>query len=305
MPRLPTSVRRPLATVLVERALFTGEDEARRWVMAGQVLVDDRIVDKPGTPVAIDAAIRIRGRQRYASRGGYKLATALEVFQAPVADRVVLDCGASTGGFTDCLLQHGAMLVYAVEAGYGQLVGSLRADPRVRNLERTNLGDLTPAVLDPLPTLVTLDLSYLSLTAALPQVAPLLAPSGDVLALFKPLFEVANAAARRTGELDDPNLVVTALVRVLNAGRSAGLQPRGALKLALRPRHGVHEYMLHFSRMVDEPTWQGDQAMLEALVQSDGVGREDAGGDGSPADAHQGQTPAPPFTPYTTDTHAR
>jgi len=293
-----------LVAVLVDRALFADEDEARRWVMAGQVLVDDRVVDKPGTPVAPDAAIRIRGRQRYAGRGGYKLATALEFFQAPVVGRIALDCGASTGGFTDCLLQHGAVLVYAVEAGYGQLLGSLRANPRVRNLERTNLGDLTAAVLDPLPALVTLDLSYLSLTAALPQVAPLLAPLGDVLALFKPLFEVANATARRTGAVDDPDLVVAALVRVLNAGRSAGLHPRGAVKLALRPRHGVHEYVLHFSRTGGERPWRGDQATLEALVRGDGVGREDAEGDGPPTGAHQGPSPALSFTPYTTDTQA-
>jgi 23S rRNA (cytidine1920-2'-O)/16S rRNA (cytidine1409-2'-O)-methyltransferase len=249
--------------------------------MAGQVLVDDRVVDKPSTPVAVDAAIRLRGRQRYASRGGYKLEAALAALRVPVIERVALDCGASTGGFTDCLLQHGASVVYAVEAGYGQLVGRLRADRRVRNLERTNLGTLTPGSLEPPPSLITLDLSYLSLTAALPQVAPLLEQFGDVLALFKPLFEVADSGARRSGAVDDSGMIVAALSRVLDAGRGAGLQPRGAVKLALRPRHGVHEYMLHFSRPASGQTWRYDQPALAAIVQGGGVGS--AEWDGQPA----------------------
>jgi len=134
-PPAPKPARKlPLAVLLVERCIFGSEDEARRWVMAGQVLVDGQRVDKPGTPVARDAALQVRGRRRYASRGGQKLETALAEFKVPVSGRVALDCGASTGGFTDCLLQHGASLVYAVDAGYGQLVGRLRADPRVRNV---------------------------------------------------------------------------------------------------------------------------------------------------------------------------
>ena len=138
----------PLAALLVERGIFESADEALRWVMAGQVLVNDQRIDKPGLLVPCDATLRVRGRQRYASRGGYKLEAALEHFAVNVAGCVALDCGASTGGFTDCLLQHGAALVYAVEVGYGQLVGRLRADPRVRNLERTNLSDLisTPTI---------------------------------------------------------------------------------------------------------------------------------------------------------------
>lgn len=274
MSRTPAAAKLPLAALLVARALFAGEDEARRWVMAGQVLVSDKVVDKPNTPVAFDAQIRLRGRHRYAGRGGLKLALAVAAFRLPVAGRVALDCGASTGGFTDCLLQQGAALVYAVEAGYGQLVGRLRVDPRVRNLERTNLGDLTAASVRPTPSLITLDLSYLSLTTALPQAAPLLAAGGDVLTLFKPLFEVADAAARRTGAVDDPALVVAALARVLDAGSAVGLHPTGAAKLALRPRHGVHEYFLHFTQTPAAP-WVYNQTTLTTLVASPGIGSEE------------------------------
>jgi 23S rRNA (cytidine1920-2'-O)/16S rRNA (cytidine1409-2'-O)-methyltransferase len=275
MPPSRPTAKAPLASLLVARAYFSSAEEARRWVMAGQVLVNDRVVDKPGTPTAADSLIRIRGRRRFASRGGYKLASSLAAFRLHIAGRVALDCGASTGGFTDCLLQHGVRLVYAVEAGYGQLLGQLRADSRVRNLERTNLGDLTPAVLDPPPSLITLDLSYLSLVDALPLAAPLLTDTGDLLALFKPLFEVDDAQARRTGNLEQPALVVAALARVLEAGMSLGLHPCGAVKLALRPRHGVHEYVLHFTRPAATAPWRYDLPALAAVVESPGVGSED------------------------------
>src|SRR5437764_9484186 len=264
--------RRPLAALLVERSSFATQDEARRWIMAGQVLVDGRRVDKPGTLVPRDAALRVRGRHRYVSRGGYKLEAALDHLGVPVAGRVALDCGASTGGFTDCLLQRGAALVYAVEVGYGQLAGRLRVDPRVRNLERTNLGDIVPGTLDPPPTFVTLDLSYLSLTMALPIAASVLAPSGDILALLKPLFEVEDPAAGRTGRVDDPALLVDALQRVLAAGTSAGLASLGAARLALRPRHGVVEFFVHFGRNTGRPTWDYDVAALAQIVAGPGIG---------------------------------
>lgn len=265
--------KRPLSILLVERGIFETEEEARRWVMAGQVLVDGRRIDKPGTPVPGDAAISVRGRRRYVSRGGYKLAGALDHFGVSVRGRIALDCGASTGGFTDCLLQHGAALVYAVDVGFGQLAGSLRADPRVRTLERTNLGELSPAALDPRPTLVTLDLSYLSLTAALPLAAGLLAVPGEALALFKPLFEVDDPEARRTGQVDDPAPVVAALRRALDAGRRAGLVPLGAIKLALRPRYGVAEYVLYLTDDSDRAPWPYDDAVLADVVAGPGVGR--------------------------------
>jgi 23S rRNA (cytidine1920-2'-O)/16S rRNA (cytidine1409-2'-O)-methyltransferase len=271
--------KRPLAALLVERGLFDAEDEARRWVMAGQVLVDGHRVDKPGTPVPTGALLHVRGQRRYASRGGYKLAAALDHFAVPVAGRVALDCGASTGGFTDCLLQRGVALVYAVEAGYGQLAGRLRLDPRVRNMERTNLGDLSPAALDPAPTLITLDLSYLSLTAALPLAAALLVPSGDVLALLKPLFEVDDPTAGRTGRVSDPRLLVRALRRVLDAGQGAGLATLGTAKLALRPRYGVAEFFVHLASGTGRAPRAYDDAELTALVAGEGIGHaeEDEG----------------------------
>jgi 23S rRNA (cytidine1920-2'-O)/16S rRNA (cytidine1409-2'-O)-methyltransferase len=263
--------KRPLADLLVESSLFESRDEAVRWIMAGQVLVDGRRIDKPGTPVRVTAELCVRGRRRYASRGGLKLEAALEHWAIAVQGRVALDCGASTGGFTDCLLQHGTALVYAVEVGFGQLVGKLRADPRVCNLERTNLGDLRAEALDPRPSLITLDLSYLSLRRALPLASGLLADGGEILALFKPLFEVDDPAAGRTGHIADPVLIVHALAGVLEAGRSVGLQPLGTVKLALPPRHGVPEYMLYLANgtgRIQRPITSAD---LERIVSDPGI----------------------------------
>lgn len=263
----------PLAALLVERGIFTSLDEARRWIMAGKVLVNDSCFDKPGMAVPGDAVVRVRGRSRYASRAGHKLEAALAHFAVDVARQVALDCGASTGGFTDCLLQHGASLVYAVDAGYGQLVGYLRADPRVRNLERTNLGDLAASMLNPPPTLITLDLSYLSLTQALPLATNLLAAEGQVLALIKPLFEVESAQARRSGHIDDPMLLIKALQRVLEAGTASGLAVQGLAKLALKSQHGVHEFFASFVRCPGAITRQYDEQALLAIVEGQGIGR--------------------------------
>jgi 23S rRNA (cytidine1920-2'-O)/16S rRNA (cytidine1409-2'-O)-methyltransferase len=267
----------PLAVFLVEQGYFEEEDEARRWVMAGKVLVDDYPVDKPGMPVSREAAIRVRGRSRYASRGGYKLEAALDHFGPEVSGKVALDCGASSGGFTDCLLRRDALKVYAVDAGFGLLRGYLRSDPRVVNLERTNLGDLTAELLNPLPSLITLDLSYLSLTRALPLGAGWLAPFGQILALVKPLYEVESREARRTGRIEDPAQLVSALKRVMEAGCECGLQPRGIAKLALQPRHGVHEFIAWFDGQ-ENGTYPGvEDRLLTEIVTGPGIGntRED------------------------------
>jgi 23S rRNA (cytidine1920-2'-O)/16S rRNA (cytidine1409-2'-O)-methyltransferase len=266
--------RLPLAILLVERGLFAYLDEARRWVMAGKVLVNDLCLDKPGMLVPRDAHLRVRGRSRYASRAGYKLEAALDFFTIDVAGQVALDCGASTGGFTDCLLQRGASLVYAADVGYGQLLGRLRIDPRVRNLERTNLSDLASTLPIPAPTLITLDLSYLSLTKALPVAASLLAPEGQIVVLVKPLFEVESQQARRTGHIEDVALLVEALQQVLQAGKTCGLSIQGVAKLALKPRHGVHEFFASFIRCPDTTfRWYYDEQSLLAIIQGQGVGQ--------------------------------
>lgn len=237
--------RAPLWQVLIEQGYFADRKTATGWVMAGRVLVDDRRVEKAGQPVAVDAAIRVKGIELpYVGKGGLKLAGALQAFGIDPTDRVALDSGASTGGFTDCLLQHGAARVYAIDVGYGQLAGKLRNDPRVVNLERTNLGDVTPESLDPRPSLASIDLSYLSLKQAIPMVARLLAPGGEMLCLVKPLFEVQDAAARRSGRLDDPAVFAGVLSDLAAFCGALGYGVGGVTHSPVTGNSGTREFFL-------------------------------------------------------------
>lgn len=234
-----------LADLLVERGLFADAETASRWVMAGKVLVDEQRVDKPGAAVPAEGAIRIKGKEiPFASRGGVKLAGALDAFGLPVGGRVALDAGASTGGFTDCLLQRGARRVYAVDVGYGQLKGALRADARVVNLERTNIADLRAEALQPRPDLATVDLSYLSLKQAIPTLLPLLQPPGDLVCLVKPLFEVEEAKARRTGRIDDPAAYQRILSGLVAWAEASGLAVLGVTHSPVRGSGGTVEFFL-------------------------------------------------------------
>ncbi|MCL4544203.1 MAG: TlyA family RNA methyltransferase [Chloroflexi bacterium] len=265
-----------LADLLVERGFYPTLEQASAHILAGHVWVDGSLVDKAGTAVSTTARLVVRTGARFASRGGFKLATALQMFPIQISGRVAIDCGAATGGFTDCLLQQGASFVYAVDAGVGQLVGRLAADSRVRNWERTNLGELRRAQLEPPPDLITLDLSYLSLKDALPLAGRLLDVEGDVLALFKPLFEVEDARARRTGRINGDHFIVEGLQRVLDVGARVGLQPLRGTKLALRPRHGVHEYFLWFQRTTSAVQWAPSYGELADLVGGKGIGPDEA-----------------------------
>ena len=195
-----------LDVVLVERGLAPSRTRAQALVHAGKVVVDDKRVDKPGTPIRADAQVRVRGDDNpYVSRGGLKLAAALRGFTGlRVAQRVAMDVGASTGGFTDVLLQGGAAKVYAVDVGQGQLAWSLRQDPRVVVLERCNARYLTEAQIPEPPALVVCDASFISLTLVLPAALALAAPEARLIALIKPQFEVGKGAVGKGGIVRDP-----------------------------------------------------------------------------------------------------
>jgi len=254
-----------LDRLLVERGLFEDEVEAARWVLAGKVIVGGLRVDKPGTPVDATAEVRVKGLDNpYVGRGGLKLAWALADFRVDVRGRVCLDAGASTGGFTDCLLQHGAAMVYAVDVGHGQLDWKLKTDPRVVDMERTNLSELTPADLPQLPSLATLDLSYLSLRVGVPTAAALLGagPEGGapdprgpvpgaepaVIALVKPLFELrANAVE----SFDQHREVLEGLIEFFLNGDFGGRGPLPVRDVTASPILGsgkTIEFFLHVGR---------------------------------------------------------
>ncbi len=195
--------KQPVTHCLVSLGLAEDVKQASALVMAGKVLVNDQPA-RPGMQIRPDDALRLKGGQQpYLAKGGLKLAGALQAFQADPEGLVCLDAGASTGGFTDCLLKHGARLVYAVDVGFGQLLGSLRQNPKVVNLERTNLSAPELLSLDPRPAFATCDLSYLSLREAVPIYQQIMGGQGTLLCLVKPLFEVDDAQARRTGQIDE------------------------------------------------------------------------------------------------------
>ncbi len=215
--------------------------EAQRLIRAGEVRVADRVVDQPGTLVAPDAPIALAARPRFVSRGGEKLEAALVGFGIDVRGWVAADVGASTGGFTDCLLQRGAARVYAIDVGYGQLDWRLRNDPRVVVMERTNA-----RYLERLPEavhLVTIDVSFISLRLILPRAAGWLCPGGQILALIKPQFEAGRRDVGKGGVVRDPAVHRRVLMEVTQAADALGLRLRGLMVSPLRGPAGNREFL--------------------------------------------------------------
>jgi 23S rRNA (cytidine1920-2'-O)/16S rRNA (cytidine1409-2'-O)-methyltransferase len=238
--------KRRVDVLLVERGLVPSREKARAAVLAGQVLADGEPVAKPGQLVDEAATLTVTTRPRFVSRGGEKLAGALAAFGLDVTGLVALDAGASTGGFTDCLLQAGAARVYAVDVGYGQLDYRLRTDPRVVVMERTNLRYLAglPEPLD----IATLDLSFISLTKVLEPVRRLLRPGGLVLALVKPQFEARPEEVGRGGVVRDPLVHAAALGRVTAWAVNHGYRVRGLITSPVRGADGNREFFLLLQR---------------------------------------------------------
>ena len=235
--------------LLVERGLVPNRELARRLVMAGEVLVDDAPVTKPGTDVSDTATLRLRTpASPYASRGGEKLAGALDVFGIDVSGLLALDVGASTGGFTDCLLRRGARGVITVDVGYGQLAWRLRQDPRVTVIERTNARHLAPERLAALAALATVDVSFISLAKVLPAVASCVEPGGSLVTLVKPQFEVGRSRVGKGGVVRDEAARADAVASVRGAAEALGLGVRGEAESVLRGPKGNREVFLWLVR---------------------------------------------------------
>lgn len=238
-----------LDKLLVERGLVQSRERASALILAGKVVVEDHAVDKVGTRIPIDADIRLKGGDiPYVSRGGLKLEKGLESFDISVAGRVAIDVGASTGGFTDCLLQRGAVQVYAVDVGYGQLAWRLREDPRVVNLERTNIRDLTADTLGAAPSLAVIDASFISLDKVLPATLPLLAPGGEILALIKPQFEVGRGQVGKGGVVRDPVQHAEVVEKVRESAASLGCRVLGVVESPLLGPKGNREFLIHLQK---------------------------------------------------------
>lgn len=247
---------------LDERVLRDGLCESRQkaqaLIMAGSVLVDGHAVTKAGQKVADSAEVTLKGDPLpFVSRGGLKLSHALSYFSVDVHDRSAIDIGASTGGFTDCLLQAGAARVIAVDVGYGQLAYKLRQDPRVTVLDRCNARYLEPASLPFVPTLATCDASFISQTLLLPTMVSLLAPDSPILTLVKPQFEVDKGQVGRGGVVRDPALREQAIARCMRAAEALCCQVLGVVPSPIRGPAGNEEFVLYLktpSHLVARPS---------------------------------------------------
>lgn len=222
--------------------------QAQRLIQAGQVRVNQQIIDKPGTLISPQAEIDIKQRPPYVSRGGEKLAGALAKFPIAVAGRVCLDAGISTGGFTDCLFQAGAARVYGIDVGYGQVDWELRQNPHLILKERTNIRYLTPSNLyqldDPWPDLAVADVSFISLTKILPALVNLLKPPKELLLLVKPQFEVGRELVGKHGVVKDAKAQASAIQRVLESAENLGWCSQGVTPSPLLGPAGNREFFL-------------------------------------------------------------
>jgi 23S rRNA (cytidine1920-2'-O)/16S rRNA (cytidine1409-2'-O)-methyltransferase len=236
--------RQRIDHLLVERGLAGSREKARAIVMAGQVLVDGRRAEKAGELVPAGAAVELLERMPWVSRGGYKLAAALDHWGIHAAGKVCADIGSSTGGFTDCLLQRGAARVHCVDTGKGQLHWKLRNDPRVVLHEGVNARYLAPDALGEKAHLAVCDVSFISVTLILPAVAGLLAPPGEMVVLVKPQFEVGRGQVGKGGIVRDPELHREACEKVRRAAESLGFAT-GVIDSPLPGAEGNKEFLLH------------------------------------------------------------
>ena len=242
-----------LDKLLVDRDLVESRPRAAALIMAGQVFVDGQRVDKAGTKISDTCMIEVGGdKNAYVSRGGLKLQAAIQGFEYDCAEKVVIDVGASTGGFTDCVLQHGARKVYAVDVGYGQLAWRLRTDDRVINIERTNIRHMTDDVVPELCDLAVIDCSFISLSKVLPNTCLFLKPNADVLALIKPQFEVGPSNTPKGGVVRDQDARREAIDAVISEARALGFDEVNGMDCPVHGPAGNVEYLAWFRRVERE-----------------------------------------------------
>jgi 23S rRNA (cytidine1920-2'-O)/16S rRNA (cytidine1409-2'-O)-methyltransferase len=238
-----------LDRLLVDRGLVESRERGHALILAGQVLVNGQKQDKAGALVHEDADIRILGEQMpYVSRGGLKLEAALREFKVDVTGRTALDVGASTGGFTDCLLQHGCGKVYAVDVGYGQMAWKLRQDPRVVLIERTNIREIDPSLLPEAFDISTIDVSFISLEKIVPSIVQFLKPAAGIIALIKPQFEVGKGQVGKGGIVRDEAARKAVVDRIAAFFRDRGFEVKSVIPSPITGQDGNVEYLLYAVR---------------------------------------------------------
>ncbi|UFS69671.1 TlyA family RNA methyltransferase [Geomonas sp. RF6] len=238
-----------LDKLVLDRGLAPSREKAKALIMAGQVVVNDHLADKAGLLVPLEAEIRLKGEPLpYVSRGGLKLAHALATFGIEVTDLTAIDVGASTGGFTDCLLQRGARRVIAVDVGYGQLAWKLREDPRVVNLEKTNIRHLEPSGVPELAQIAVIDASFISLDKVLPSTLRLVLPGAVIVALIKPQFEVGRGQVGKGGVVRDQKKHAEVVENISALAASLGLEVLGVCESPILGPAGNKEFLIHLQK---------------------------------------------------------
>ncbi|MBM7542445.1 TlyA family RNA methyltransferase [Amphibacillus cookii] len=256
----PKKVR--LDVLLVERGLIETREKAKRSVMAGLVFSETERLDKPGVKVAVDIPLTVKGKPTpYVGRGGLKLEKALQFFNLSVKGRLMVDIGASTGGFTDCALQNGAKLCYALDVGYNQLAWKLRCDSRVIVMERTNFRYATQDMFDHgLPDFATIDVSFISLKLILPALANIIADNGDVVALIKPQFEAGREQVGKKGIVRDPDVHRDVLASIITFAHELQFELQGLTFSPITGGDGNIEFLAHFKAkqndQIKQSNWQ-------------------------------------------------
>ncbi len=274
---MPPEKKQRLDNILVQRGFFSSRSQAAAAVLAGEVSVGGKPVTKAGALTAPDAEISLKEEPRFVSRGGLKLQCAFERFDLNVAGKVVLDAGASTGGFTDCLLSHGAGKVIAVDVSYGQLDWKLRQDTRVEVLERTNIRYLKKEMLSEAPALATFDLSFISLKKVLAAVIKCLEPGFELVILIKPQFEAGKSSVGSGGVVRDLEVRRQVLADIWDFAEARELKVLGLIESCVRGPKGNIEYLMHLRDSCREgpdsdAAARRDEAIARIFLQGDSPG---------------------------------
>ena len=241
--------KKRLDVLLTEKGLAESREKARRYIMAGDIYVEGQKEDKPGSLFDENSDIEFKGRKlKYVSRGGLKLEKALKVFNITVADLICMDIGASTGGFTDCMLQNGAAKVYSIDVGYGQLDWKLRNDERVVCMEKTNFRYLTKEDIDASPDFASCDVSFISLSKILPPAFSILKDEAEMVCLIKPQFEAGREKVGKKGVVRDPLIHEEVITGVLGYAIDCGFNVLGLDHSPIRGPEGNIEYLLHIAK---------------------------------------------------------
>ena len=257
-----------LDVLLVQRNLASGREQAKAYIMAGNVYVDGMKEDKAGTRIPVSAAIEVRDTaMKYVSRGGYKLEKAMEVFPITLTDKICLDIGASTGGFTDCMLQNGASKVYAIDVGYGQFAWKLRNDSRVVCLEKTNVRYVTEEQVPDAADFASIDVSFISLTKVLPAVLGVMQEAGQLVCLIKPQFEAGREKVGKNGVVKDISVHKDVIAMIADYAQAQNLGILGLDFSPIKGPKGNIEYLIYLDKKQEGLTREEVQVLLEEVVE--------------------------------------